>query len=77
MSTMVELDRITKSFRVYYDKGRSLKEKILFRNRNRYEERCVLNGISFKIQKGEAVGLVGQNGCGKSTTLKLMNTSQI
>jgi hypothetical protein len=73
MSTMVELDRITKSFRVYYDKGRSLKEKILFRNRNRYEERCVLNGISFKIQKGEAVGLVGQNGCGKSTTLKLIN----
>lgn len=63
---------VKKNFRVYYDKGSSLKEKVLFRNRNRYENRSILNGISFNIKKGEAVGLIGHNGCGKSTTLKLL-----
>lgn len=68
----IEVKNIKKKFKVYYDKGRSLKEKILFRNRNRYEEHLVLKGISFKIKKGEAVGIIGHNGCGKSTTLKLL-----
>lgn len=68
----IEIKNVKKSFRVYYDKGNMLKEKLLFRERNRYEEREVLKGISFNIKKGEAVGLIGQNGCGKSTTLKLL-----
>ena len=45
---------------------------MLFWKRNRYENRQVLNGISFEVKKGEAVGLIGHNGCGKSTTLKLL-----
>lgn len=68
----IEVKKIKKKFKVYYDKGRSIKEKVLFRNRNRYEIRWVLNGISFSVRKGEAIGLIGQNGCGKSTTLKLL-----
>ena len=63
---------VSKKFRVYYDKGTSLKEKVLFRNRRRYEEREVLKNISFQIRKGEAIGIVGHNGCGKSTLLKLL-----
>lgn len=69
---MISVRNLTKKFRVYYDKGNSLKEKILFYKRNRYENRLVLNGISFDIHKGEAVGLIGKNGCGKSTTLKIL-----
>ena len=68
----IEVKNVKKKFKVYYDKGRSLKEKVLFRNRNRYEDRWVLNGINFEVKKGEAIGLIGQNGCGKSTTLKLL-----
>ena len=68
----VEVHEITKKFKVYYDKGHTLKEKTLFRRRRAYEERKVLNGISFEVKKGEAVGLIGHNGCGKSTTLKLL-----
>ena len=34
--------------------------------------RQVLKGISFNVKKGEAIGLVGKNGCGKSTTLKML-----
>lgn len=69
----IEVKDLTKKFKVYYDKGTNLKEKLLFRNRNRYEERNVLNGISFSIKKGETVAFVGHNGCGKSTTLKLLS----
>lgn len=69
----IEVTNVVKKFRVYNDKGISLKEKILFHNRNKYEERLVINDISFAVKKGEAVGLVGHNGCGKSTTLKLLN----
>ena len=68
----IEVTNITKSFKVYQDKGSSLKERILFRNRNTYEKRDVLRGISFNVKRGEAVGLVGENGCGKSTTLKIL-----
>lgn len=68
----IEVKDITKKFKIYLDKGHTLKEKTLFRRRRAYEERKVLNGISFEVKKGEAVGLIGHNGCGKSTTLKLL-----
>ena len=68
----IEVHDIKKSYKVFYDKGSQLKEKMLFRSRSRYEKRQVLNGISFEVKKGEAIGLVGHNGCGKSTTLKLL-----
>lgn len=69
---VIEVKQLCKKFKVYYDKGKQLKERVLFRSRNRYEEREVLKGISFSVKKGEAIGLIGNNGCGKSTTLKLL-----
>ncbi len=68
----ISVKSLKKSFKVYFDKGQSFKERILFRGRSRYEKRVVLDGISFDVKKGEAVGLIGNNGCGKSTTLKLL-----
>ncbi len=69
---VIDVQNITKKFRIYLDKGSQLKERLLFRKRNRYEEREVLKGISFQVRRGEAIGLIGHNGCGKSTTLKLL-----
>lgn len=69
---VISVKDLQKKFKVYMDKGSSLKEKMLFWKRNRYENRWVLKGISFELRRGEAVGLVGKNGCGKSTTLKLL-----
>ena len=68
----IEVRNVTKSFKEYLDKGSQLKERLLFRKRSRYEERKVLRGISFDVKRGEAIGLIGHNGCGKSTTLKLL-----
>ena len=68
----IEVTNVIKKFKVYLDKGFTLKEKTLFYKRRKYEERNVLNGISFDVKKGEAVGFIGHNGCGKSTTLKLL-----
>jgi ABC-2 type transport system ATP-binding protein len=68
----IEVHNITKNFKVYLDKGRTLKEIALFSKRRKYEKREVLKGISFEVKKGEAIGLIGHNGCGKSTTLKLL-----
>jgi len=70
--TVIKVENVEKSFRVFYDKGRSLKERLLFKQRRRYEERQVLKGINLSVGKGEAIGIIGENGCGKSTLLKLM-----
>ncbi len=68
----IEVKNISKKFKVYIDKSSSLKEKILFKKRNYHEDKIVLQHISFNIEKGESVGLIGVNGCGKSTMLKLI-----
>lgn len=62
---------VWKKYKIYYDRSPTLKERILFRNRTRYEERWVLKGIDIDIEEGQAVGLIGENGSGKSTLLKL------
>lgn len=69
---VIQVKDVKKHFKVYPDKGKTLKDKVLFHKRNRFELREVLKGISFEVKRGEAIGLIGKNGCGKSTTLKLL-----
>lgn len=68
----IQVKDVKKYFKVYKDKGETLKERVIFRKRNRHENREILRGISFEVVKGQSVGLIGKNGCGKSTTLKLL-----
>ena len=65
----IVVDHVYKDFKIYMDKANSLKEKLLFWNRNRKEEREVLKDINLTIKNGEAVGLIGVNGSGKSSRL--------
>ena len=52
----IEVKNVSKCFRIYPDKGYSLRDKLLFWKRNRYEELKVLQNVSFSIKKGKPLG---------------------
>ncbi len=39
-----------------------------------YGDRKILHDITFSSDKGEVIGILGQNGCGKTTLLKCINS---
>lgn len=69
---VIDVKDVKKQFKSYRDKASSIKERFVNPTRGRHENVMVLRGISFQIRRGEAVGIIGNNGCGKSTTLKLL-----
>lgn len=75
--TVIEFKNVTKYFNIYQNKSNSIKEKFLNKVLNRNELQVtrmdVLKDASFKIGKGQTVGIIGENGTGKSTSLKLIS----
>ncbi|MDP4126295.1 MAG: ABC transporter ATP-binding protein [Bacillota bacterium] len=62
-----------KSFRVPHDKSTSLKAAALnLFKKKKYTEMLAADGINFSVKRGEFLGIIGRNGSGKSTMLKML-----
>ncbi|MDQ3350505.1 MAG: ABC transporter ATP-binding protein [Actinomycetota bacterium] len=68
----VAFDQVSKRFRIWHEKHDSLKARLVNRGGGRYSERSALESVNLTIPAGITYGLVGANGAGKSTALKLI-----
>ena len=73
MAVAVDVVEVSKRFRLYQEKYQSLKERVLHIGRNPHEDFWALRDVSFEVNEGETVGVLGRNGSGKSTLLKCVS----
>ncbi len=68
----VKVDNLSKVYRLYEKPIDRLKESLSLTKKCYHKEHYALKNVSFEIKKGETVGIIGVNGAGKSTILKII-----
>lgn len=76
MKPILEFNEVNKSYRIIKNRNTTLKERIISLLKKRPKEEVIVKHIlkqfNLKIYSGETIGIIGENGAGKSTTLKLI-----
>ena len=73
--TAIQVNDVSMRFRMNSDRILSLKEFVTtaLSGKLQYQEFTALDHVSFCVQKGQTLGLIGRNGAGKSTMLKIIS----
>lgn len=71
----IQVIDVTMTFRIIQNAPSSVKEYVIkkIKKKTKYREFSALKHISFNVKKGEVVGIIGTNGSGKSTILKIIS----
>ena len=68
----IEVRDVTKIYKLYEKPIDRLKESLHPSHKSYHKDFHALNGISFAVERGQTVGIIGTNGSGKSTILKII-----
>ena len=68
----VEVKNVTKIYRLYDKPIDRLKESLSISHKEYHKDFYALSDLSFTVEKGQTVGIIGTNGSGKSTILKII-----
>ena len=68
----IRVDHLTKTYKLYENNKRRIIEGLFPFAKPKYKEFNALDDVSFQVKKGEIVGIIGRNGSGKSTMLKII-----
>ena len=68
----IEVKNLTKSYTLYEKPGDRIKDSLGLAKRKKFKEKIALNSVNLTVKKGETVGIIGTNGSGKSTILKII-----
>lgn len=68
----IQVKALEKAYKLYDKPSDRLKEALGFGRKKRYKEHYALKGVDLTIYQGETVGIIGTNGSGKSTILKII-----
>lgn len=68
----ISVNNISKMYKLYDKPMDRLKESLGLSRQKKYKEHYALHDVSFNVHKGETVGIIGTNGSGKSTILKII-----
>ena len=68
----ISVDNVSKMYKLYDNPMDRLKESLGLSRKKRYKEHYALHNVSFHVNRGETVGIIGTNGSGKSTVLKII-----